>query len=230
VLAADVPPPPVPPATVAAVPSPLPAGRSVRGRRLVAQRRGPAGAPRVVLVVGQVHGDEPGGRRVIAAVRREAAPEGSMIVTVATANPDGAAARTRGNARGVDLNRNFPGDWRGGPRGRYWPGPRADSEPETRWVRRLVRTVRPDVTVWLHQPYGLVHLTPGASRTLVRTYARRVRLPTKGLPRYFGTASGWQNRTFPGTSAFVVELGAARPTDPEVRRHVRAILAIARGD
>lgn len=219
----------LPPAMVSQVDA-LPQGRSVRGRRLVAQRRGAADAARVVLVVGQVHGDEPGGRRVVSALRREPAPDGSAIVTVASANPDGAVARTRVNARGVDLNRNFPGDWRAGARGRFHPGPRAASEPETRWVQRLVRAVRPDVTVWFHQPYGLVHLTPGASRSLVRAYARRVELPARGLPRYFGTATGWQHRTFPGTSAFVVELGASRPTDTEVRRHVRAIRAVARGE
>ncbi len=181
-------------------------------------------------MIGQVHGDEPAGRRVVAALRRRGAPDGSTIVTVASANPDGSARGTRVNARGVDLNRNFPGTWRAGPKGRFHPGPRAASEPETRWVQRLVRATRPDVTVWLHQPYGLVHLTPGASPTLVRAYARRVKLPAKGLPRYFGTATGWQNRTFPGSSAFVVELGAPRPTDAQVARHVRAILAIARGD
>ncbi|WP_309233314.1 hypothetical protein [Conexibacter sp. W3-3-2] len=130
----------------------------------------------------------------------------------------------------MDLNRNFPGDWRAGPRGRYFPGPRAASEPETRWVQRLVRAVRPDVTVWLHQPYGLVHLTPGADRRLVRAYARRVRLPARGLPRSRGTATGWQNRRAPGTSAFVVELGPAAPSTAQVRRHVGALLAIARGD
>lgn len=227
----DAPPPP-PPALVraSADEEQLPEGRSVEGRRLVVQRRGSRDAERRILVVGQIHGDEPGGRRVIAALRRRRAPEGSAIYTIASANPDGAAARTRVNARGVDLNRNFPGDWRPGPRGRYHPGRRAGSEPETRWVRRVVRTVRPDVTVWFHQPYGMVDLSRGASRSLVRAYARRVRLPARRLPRLHGTATGWQNRTFDATSAFVVELGARRPTDAEVRRHLRAIRAIARGD
>ncbi len=175
-----------------------------------------------------MHGDEPGGRRVIASLRRERAPRDTAIYTVADLNPDGSARRTRTNRRGVDLNRNFPGDWRRGARGRFYPGPRAASEPETRWAQRVVRTVRPHATVWLHQPYGIVNLTAGADRRIVRAYARRVRLPARTLPRYRGTAANWQNTTFTGTSAFVVELAGGRPSDAIVRRHVRAILALAR--
>src|SRR4051794_40485238 len=140
------------------------AGHSAQGREIVAQRSGPAGAPVTVLAVGSIHGDEPGGGAVIRALRARAAPAGVQGWTVRTVNPDGLRRHVRSNARGVDLNRNFPGDWRAAARGRYWPGPRAGSEAETRVVRRLVRRLRPDVTVWYHQPYGLVHLTPGADR------------------------------------------------------------------
>ena len=215
----------VPPAPVAA--AALPVGRSVQGRPLRAQRRGPAAAPVTVLVVGQVHGDEPEGRRVVARLRAARLPDALQLVTVASANPDGAARGTRGNARGVDLNRNFPGTWRRGALGRYFPGPRAGSEPESRWAMRLVRAVRPDVTVWLHQPYGLAHLTPGADPAVVRRYARRSGLPARPLPRYFGTATGWQNRTFAADDAFVVELGPGPQRSATIDRHVRAVLAIA---
>jgi hypothetical protein len=47
------------------------------------------------------------------------------------------------------------------------------------------------------------------------------------LPDYRGTATGWQNATFPGTTAFVVELRAAPLTRAAARRHARAVLAAA---
>jgi len=224
-MAVAAPPPPAVPARVAV--APVADGRSVEGRPLRLVRRGSADAPVRVLVVGQIHGDEPGGRRVVTSLRAQPAPEGAAIYSVATVNPDGALRRTRVNAHGVDLNRNFPASWRRGRRGRFWPGPRAGSEPETRWVQAVVRAVRPQVTVWLHQPYGVVDSGGDSDPAIVRAYARRVRLAPRALPRYFGTATRWQHALFPSAAAFVVELGASRPADAVVGRHVAAVLGVA---
>jgi hypothetical protein len=73
----------------------------------------------------------------------------------------------------------------------------------------------------------LVNLSPGADRTLVRDYARRVGLPARELPHYHGTATSWQNHTFAGTSAFVVELPAGALGDASARRHADAVLGVA---
>ena len=96
---------------------------------------------------------------------------------------------TRQNARGVDLNRNFGRRWAGGGRAfdTYFPGRRAFSEPESRAVRRLVKRIRPAVTVWYHQHMRLVNLSSGADPRVVRGYARRVGLPGAAaaeLPRH----------------------------------------------
>jgi murein peptide amidase A len=84
-------------------------------------------------------------------------------------NPDGFIAKrsTRTNARGVDLNRNFPTpDWkshahlhwvtktRKNPR-RY-PGPMGNSEPETRLIVDQIEQYRPHLILSLHAPYGLI--------------------------------------------------------------------------
>jgi beta-N-acetylhexosaminidase len=53
-------------------------------------------------------------------------------------------------------------------------------------------------------------------------------MPVRRLPRYRGTASGWQNDLLPGGGAFVVELGPRAPGAKAVRRHVRAVWAATR--
>src|SRR5215218_7077960 len=140
-----------------ALPARLEGGRSLRGERIVAVRRGAPDAPVRVLVTGSIHGTEPAGLAVIRRLRRLKPPGGVQVWTVRTVNPDGLARGTRQNVHGVDLNRNFPRRWRGGgtPFDGYYPGPRAASEPETRALMRLVRTIRPSVSIHYHQDLGL---------------------------------------------------------------------------
>jgi N-acetylmuramoyl-L-alanine amidase len=183
--------------------------------------------PVKVLVVGSIHGNETAGRAVIARLRRARPPAGVELWLVDSANPDGVRRGTRQNARGVDLNRNFGRRWAGGgsPFDTYFPGRRAFSEPESQAVRRLVRRIRPDVSIWYHQHMRLVNLSSGADPGVVRGYARRVGLPARTLPNYHGTATSWQNPTFPGTSSFVVELPAGALPARSGRRHAAAVLA-----
>ncbi len=205
------------------------AGESVRGRAIVAKRQGPADAPTQVLAVGQIHGDEPGGLRVIGALRKMRVPRGVALWTVRSVNPDGARLGIRQNARGIDLNRNFPRGWRPSPRGsRYYGGRRPLSQPESRTAARLIRRLEPRITIWFHQPYGFVVETPSADRRVWRRYARLAGMRTAALPRYPGTATRWQNHHFPRSDAFVVELPGGRISLAMARRHARAVLKLAR--
>jgi beta-N-acetylhexosaminidase len=200
-------------------------GHSAEHRPLTATRVGDG--PAKVLVVGSIHGTETAGEPVIARLRRMRPPAGVELWLVDSVNPDGVRRGTRQNAHGVDLNRNFARRWRGGGRAfdTYFPGRRAFSEPESQAVRRLVRRIRPDVTIWYHQHLRMVDVTRGSDKALVRGYARRVGLPARTLPLLSGTATSWQNTTFPGTSAFVVELPAGRLSAHDVERHAAAVEA-----
>jgi beta-N-acetylhexosaminidase len=204
-------------------------GHSADGRALSFQRAGDPAAPVHVLVTGSIHGNETAGQRIIRCLARLEPPAGVQLWLVRTANPDGVAAGTRQNARGVDLNRNFPFRWRSGgrPFDTYYPGPARASEPETSAMRDLVERIHPDLSVHYHQHMDLISLPRNAEDTAAREYARRVGMRGKVLPAYRGTLTSWQNHTHPGTSAFVVELPAGQLTRRQARRHARAVLGVA---
>jgi murein peptide amidase A len=197
-------------------------GRSLQGRAITAVEVGdPAG--KRVLVVGSVHGNEPAG---IAVARRleQLSPAGIDLWIVRDLNPDGRAANTRGNAHGVDLNRNFPYRWRR-LAGVYYSGRRALSEREARIGYRLILRLRPAVTVWFHQHLNLVWAS-GGDPAVERRFARVSGLPYRRLPALPGSAIDWQNHRLLGTTAFAAELPAGPASARAVARYVRAVLAV----
>lgn len=180
-------------------------GHSVQGRPISVVHSGAADPALKVLIVGDIHGNETAGMPVVRRLLRQGAPRGTRLWVVPTINPDGVAANTRGNAHGVDLNRNFAYDWAPLTGGEY-SGTGPLSEPESRTATRLIRRVEPDVTIWFHQPFGIVDRPPG-NPFAARRYSQLSGLPMVTLPgRYPGSASRWQNHTYPGSTAFVVEL------------------------
>ena len=202
-------------------------GRSVRGRQIVAQQLRGSGATHVALVVGCIHGNEPAGIAIARALTRRAPDPRADLWIIPDLNPDGRVAGTRGNANGVDLNRNFPYRWRSlGPRGTaQYAGPRALSEPESRIARALIRRLHPRVTIWFHQPLGLTDASGGDVR-IERRFALRSGLPLHRLMRYPGSAPTWQDHRFRGATAFVVELPSGRPSPAAVARYVAAVRAV----
>lgn len=194
------------------------AHRPIVGRLIASER-----ARLSVLVVGSIAGDEPGGIAVVEELASEAPIPGVRLWLIPDVNPDGALRGTRGNARGVDLNRNFPFRWRrlGRPGTRYYSGPHASSEPESRAIERFIRRTRPQLAIWLHQPYGLVDDSEGPRRA-ERILARALRLPLQRLPDYPGSAIGWEDHLVPD-SAFDVEL----PTGGRLGRAAVTLVATA---
>ncbi len=204
-------------------------GHSVKERPIVALVRGPNDAPRKILVVGCIHGNECAGLAIVSALERAPLVKGVQLWLVPEMNPDGTAADTRQNADGVDLNRNFPYQWEKVTGPTYYSGPRALSEPETRAAVRLIRRIRPAVTIWYHQHMDLVDMA-GGDRGVARRYAQLAHLPATCLPFLPGTAPGWSNHAFPGTTAFVVELPAGPVSPAALKDHLRAVRAMELGE
>jgi protein MpaA len=192
-------------------------GTSVQGRLIVACQRGnPTLKP--LLFIGEIHGDEPAGRATADRLMSAPMPSSVHLWVIRTMNPDGHAAGTRKNARGVDLNRNFPLGWK--PRtGTYASGPRAASEPETRAVMAFIKSIQPYTTVVAHQPFNLVDISAKGdarvSRRLGALMGMRVgTLSTSGVPgaaTYTGVLTGWANATVPASTAVTFEF-SARPS------------------
>ncbi len=159
-----------------------------------------------ILVVGCIHGDECEGIEVTKLLARSRPTADLWLVH--QLNPDGYAHGSRTNARGADLNRDFL---------------RA-SQRETRIVRKLIARLRPDVTLWFHQPQAVVRAW-GKSRATARRYARLAGVPYRSLAWPTGSASRWQNGL--GQVSFVVELPAGELPDGAARRYANAVLRLA---
>jgi protein MpaA len=201
-------------------------GRSARGRRIWMRQVGDTTIAGRLLVFGCIHGDECAARR-LEPLHNGCPDSAADVFVVPDLNPDGFAAGTRVNGRGVDLNRNFPAGWRPiGRRGNpQYSGPQPFSEPETRLAARLIRRLRPRATVWFHQDYARRPLVRawGGSRPAARRFAQLAGLPFRAIPWPAGTAPNWQNHRFPGSASFVVELPRGDLAASEEARLDRAL-------
>lgn len=199
---------------------------SLRGRPIRSIHLGPADAPVRLVVLGQMHGDEPAGRRIVELLTRRSLPEGVQLWLVSTMNPDGAARHSRTNAEGVDLNRNFPSRWqRTKIRSLYFSGYWAASEPETKGMMRFLTSVRPTAVISFHQAYGMVDDSSAHSRAAARQLGRLLgmrvgEVPCRGTCR--GTMTSWVEQTLEAV-AVTVEL-RAKVTPAGARRAASSVL------
>jgi protein MpaA len=193
-------------------------GHSVRGRPIRAWRLGEPGK-RPIVLVSTMHGNEPHTRRILETLRDGRAITGIDLWVVPTYNPDGLARGSRRNARGVDLNRNFPYRW-ADLDGSYESGRRPASEPETRAMMAFLAEIDPRRVISFHQPlHGVDTDTKDAG--FARRLARALRLPRTSLD-CGGLCHGTMTMGFPHRfdgSALTVEYGA-RPS-----RHRMAVQA-----
>lgn len=115
---------------------------------------------RPLLLMGGIHGDEPEGvalaEGALAWLKSEcAADRGARLapwVLIPCLNVDGFKKNQRVNARGVDLNRNYPAsNWSAAAeKERYFPGPAPASEAEIQGVVELLLDLKPRLAIHCH--------------------------------------------------------------------------------
>jgi hypothetical protein len=122
-----------------------------------------------ILVFASFHGDEPEGAVLVShwVKRLNGIDSRNNWRILPIMNPDGIVLQTRTNARGVDLNRNFPtkdwdqlamGFWKSRAKSspRRFPGEGPASEPETRCAVEHIKEFNPDFVISIHTPYGIL--------------------------------------------------------------------------
>jgi murein peptide amidase A len=201
-------------------------GYSVRGRPLKVTEIGNPASAHHLLIVGSIHGNELAGDQIATALEAAVPRAAADLWIVEELNPDGAAAATRQNNDGVDLNRNFPFRWQPlGPRGSLdYSGTRALSEPESKAVASLIARIHPTLAIWFHQHLAAVDDSEGPINA-ERRFSALVGLPLARLTDYPGSVTGWENSIF-GPTAFVVELPIGQLAPGVTRRYVNAIEAV----
>ena len=140
-----------------------------------------------ILILAAIHGDESETTVAVSEALRCLREDDLRAAVILCGNPDGAIRGTRGNARGIDLNRNFPtSNWQADPvfyKSRandardiaLSPGPEPASEPETRALIALIDRLQPRAVVSLHSALACVD-DSGASH-LGKQLAHRCALP-----------------------------------------------------
>lgn len=180
-------------------------GRSHLGLSLEVWR--PRGDCRL-LIFAAIHGEEPETTYALSRALRQLTEPSEHCAVVLAANPDGLIRGTRGNARGVDLNRNFPSrDWQPNPVTHravleepsdvlLSPGTHPASEPETQALLALIERLKPRAVIALHAPLACIddaNDSPLGRRLALRTgmpLVRDVGYPTPGSFGSWGADHG----------------------------------------
>jgi len=155
-----------------------------------------------VLIFAGIHGEEPDTTVMLSRALRSMSRQSRSCAVILCANPDGVRHGTRGNANGVDLNRNFPSsNWTTEPVTHRWnvdserrvrlsPGDIPCSEPEVVALTHVVNDLKPECIVSIHSPLGVIDDPEGTDlgRTLSeRSGMPRTVLPTENTPGSFGS-------------------------------------------
>lgn len=190
-------------------------GRSVEGRPMVCYQYGKG--PRALLVKASIHGTEGAGTPLTLRLMEwlDAHPEAwenARIFVLPISNPDGLEAHKRFNAKGIDLNRNFPAENREDT-ARF--GQAALSEPESRALHDFILRIQPDVIVAIHQPLVCVDYDgPAPAEALAKRMAASTGLPLNKLGARPGSLGAWFGETL-RRPILTLELPRTLTDDPD---------------
>lgn len=206
-------------------------GHSAQGRPIELHQLGDPKWPGELLVFGCIHGDECGASAVESLGEAGCPDPSADVLLVPNLDPDGSAAHSRLNGRGVDLNRNFNSRWQaiGQPGDPEYSGSRPFSEPETRLAARIIHALEPAATIWFHQYRGKRPFVRawGQSIPAGRHFAILAQMRFRAMRWPAGTAPNWQNHRFQAP-AFVVELPQGRLAPAMRSRLGSALLRMGR--
>jgi len=163
-------------------------GSSVQNRPIRARTYG--AGPRRVLFVGGIHGDEPEGayttEQLPAAFDAAGLDTAVSLTILEDANPDGRAAGTRGNANGVDVNRNFPAINFDADNPANGGTPL--SQPEARALAETIDRIQPDLVLVAHSWAGREFINfDGPARELAERFSDASGLPVEASTEFAPT-------------------------------------------
>lgn len=196
---------------------------------------------KTILIIGVIHGDEPQGKFLIENYLENQVPQPprplgeraefqnearvseirvrgnstNRLLFIPCLNPDGMALKTRQNANGVDLNRNFSTkNWglsdplrhceeqsdaaiqeKNDPKNSdFFGGENSSSEIETRFVEEILEEFSPDLILTLHAPFKVVNYDGPASE-VAQKISEIINYPVQSdigypTPGSFGTYAG----------------------------------------
>lgn len=203
-------------------------GASEMGKELICHVIGDETAEKSLLMIFGVHGfedDYPHDGQVLRQIAEaiidhyEAAPDtlgDCCLYIVPTANPDGLLdGKTqngfgRCNAKGLDINRDFPVNWKKRTDERNRTGDAPFTTAEARAIRDLVEQVKP---TWAMDVHGWINASYGDGR-MARTFAKPFRFTVK-QPVSGGMLCSWLSTVT--EEAIMLEL----PFSPNEGRYVR---------
>lgn len=161
------------------------------------------------LILAGTHGDENATIAVLSAAMRTLPASRRRHHVVLAVNPDGCQLGLRANARGVDLNRNFPAaNWQAGDTVYRWnsmaeqrdvrlsTGEHPASEAETASLCALIHQLCPRWVVSWHEPLACIedpHASPLGHWLAAQTGLPLVRSVGYATPGSFGSWCGERN-------------------------------------